>query len=142
MTSTHLIENGVRYYMSQTLKECRRFKDKHMTFFFNVSLGLFLIFILGTILYIKYKGKLTAEEQQQKQTEQYQYILSKLQQFAHHRYVQHNQLNSLNTTQASHNSNTYSTSNLITNLPVQSWENHPEMINLKIGNQHPQSSIL
>jgi hypothetical protein len=78
----HLTEPGVKYFLSQTLKECRKFKDKYQTIIFNVSLFLFLLFIIGSILYFKYKGRLSPSEIKRKNKEKQEYIFSKLQQLA------------------------------------------------------------
>lgn len=78
----HLTEPGVKYFLSQTLKECRKFKDKYQTIIFNVGLLIFLVIIIGSILYFKYKGRLTPSEIKRKNKEKQEYIFSKLQQLA------------------------------------------------------------
>lgn len=103
----HLTEPGVKYFISQTLKECRHFKDKYQSIIFNVSLFLFLVFVISFILYFKYKGRLTPSEIKRKNKEKQEYIFSKLQQFA---FVKQKQ-------------------SLITDLPV--W-NNPEVEILNI----------
>jgi hypothetical protein len=45
---------------------------------FNVGLGLAFVFILGTVLLVKYKGKMTPSEKEAKEREKQQYILSKI----------------------------------------------------------------
>ena len=73
-----LIEPGVRYFLNETLKQCHQFKEKYNNMIFNVAslVGLFLL--IAIILAFKYKGKLTPEEKEQKETEKKQYILSKI----------------------------------------------------------------
>ena len=57
-----LVEPGVKYFINGSLKECRKFKDKHITFWFNLGMmGLFIVFFGGILLY-RYKGKLTPSE--------------------------------------------------------------------------------
>jgi hypothetical protein len=76
-----LVENGVKYFLNETLKQCHIFKERFHNWLFN--LGLFLLFsiILGCILIYKYKGKLSPMEKQRKDREKQQYILSKVQKF-------------------------------------------------------------
>jgi hypothetical protein len=45
---------------------------------FNILLCIGFFILLGMILLIKYKGKPTQEEKEQKETEKKQYILSKI----------------------------------------------------------------
>ena len=40
LQSPRLIEPGVRYFLSGTLKECRKFKDNHFNAFFNIYMLL------------------------------------------------------------------------------------------------------
>lgn len=110
-TRPNLTEPGVKYFLSQTLKECRKFKDKYQTIIFNVGLFLFLVFTIGSILYFKYKGRLTPEEIKRKNREKKEYIFSKLQQLA---YIKQKQ-----------------NETLITDLPV--W-NNPEVEILNANN--------
>jgi hypothetical protein len=77
-TKPTLIEPGVRYFLNETLKQCHIFKENYKNLIFNVGLLIFFILILGIILLIKYKGKLTPEEIKQKELEKKKYILSKI----------------------------------------------------------------
>jgi hypothetical protein len=88
ISAPRLIEPGVRYFLSGTLKECRKFKDLHTSIFFNIYMaGLFIIVIGGFLLY-HYKGKLTPAELEIKNRKKHEYIISKLHQIA---YVKKNQ---------------------------------------------------
>lgn len=73
-----LIEPGVKYFLSETLKQCREFKIKYNNIIFNVLLFFFFILILGLILLYKYKGKLSPIEKEKKNREKQQYILEKI----------------------------------------------------------------
>lgn len=99
-----LTEPGVKYFISSTLKECRKFKDRNISILFNIGMILVFIIIVGGFLFYKYKGKLTAEEIQYNNRIKHEYIISKLQQLTSHKHKQNE--------------------TLITNLPT--WENHPE----------------
>jgi hypothetical protein len=74
-----LTEPGVRYFLSGTLKECKKFRENYINGIFNASMtGLFLV-LVGLFLLYKYRGKLTAAEQEIKTRKKQEYILSKLQ---------------------------------------------------------------
>ena len=73
-----LIEPGVKYFLSQTLKQCNEFKNKYNNIIFNISLAVGFFLLLGTILLYKYRGKLTPSEKEIKNREKQQYILSKI----------------------------------------------------------------
>ena len=73
-----LVEPGVKYFLKETLKQCRQFKNTYNNLLFNICLGVAFFFILGTVLIIKYKGKLTTEEINEKTRVKQQYILSKI----------------------------------------------------------------
>lgn len=77
-TSPRLIEPGTRYFLNETLKQCKIFKDTYHNLIFNIVLLCFFFFLLGTILLIKYKGKLTPSEKEMKNREKQHYILSKV----------------------------------------------------------------
>jgi hypothetical protein len=73
-----LTEPGVKYFLNETLKQCREFKNTYHNLLFNISLFVIFAIILGTLLLIKYKGKLTPSEKEMKNREKQQYILSKI----------------------------------------------------------------
>ena len=77
-----LIEPGVRYFLSATLKECRKFKDKNSTVFFNIYMTCILIVVIGGFLLYRYRGKLTPAELERKNRKKQEYIISKLNQIA------------------------------------------------------------
>ena len=88
LTSPKLIEPGVRYFLSGTLKECRKFKDKNYTILFNISMTALLVLVIGGFLMYRYKGKLTPAEVELKNTKKKEYIISKLHQMAYLRKTQ------------------------------------------------------
>ena len=73
-----LIEPGVRYFLNETLKQCKEFKNQYHNLLFNIGLFCVFLTILSTILLTKYKGKLTPSEKEMKNREKQQYILSKI----------------------------------------------------------------
>jgi hypothetical protein len=86
-----LIEPGVRYFLSSTLKECRKLKDNHMSIFFNLYMTCIFIIFIGGFLAYKYKGKLTPAEIEIKNIKKQEYIVSKLHQLAYLRKTQGNE---------------------------------------------------
>jgi hypothetical protein len=90
LASPKLIEPGVRYFLSGTLKECRKFKDNNASIFFNIYMTCLLVIVFGGFLYYRYKGKLTPAEIERKNTKKKEYIISKLHQMAYLRKTQGN----------------------------------------------------
>lgn len=106
---TTLVEPGVKYFISCSLKQCRDFKDTYINIIFNISMFVILIVLVTGILIYKYKGKLTPVEMEIKNRKKQEYIVSKLQQIACIK------------KQASER--------IITDLP--NWTDHPELGILK-----------
>jgi hypothetical protein len=73
-----LIEPGVKYFLNETLKQCREFKNTYHNLIFNISLLVAFLIVLGILLIVKYKGKLTPAEKEMKNREKQQYILTKI----------------------------------------------------------------
>jgi hypothetical protein len=76
-----LVEPGVKYFLKETLKQCKEFKNKYNNLLFNIGIGGIFFIIVGSILYVKYKGKPTPLEKEKKNKEKEQYILSKIKNF-------------------------------------------------------------
>lgn len=100
-----LTEPGVKYWVTQTLRECRKFKDRNISIFFNISMLILFSTVVGGFLTYKYKGKTTQAEMAEKNMKKQEYIVSKLQNLA----LIKNKANS----------------KMITDLPT--WNNHPEI---------------
>jgi len=103
--NTTLVEPGVKYFISCSLKQCREFKDKYMNIVFNISMLVFLILFISGILIYKYKGKITPVEMEIRNRKKQEYIVSKLQQIAQIK--------------------KQTSERLITDLP--NWSDHPEL---------------
>jgi hypothetical protein len=110
-TKPTLIEPGVKYFLSETLKQCRIFKNTYNNLLINIALGVGFLVLLGTILLFKYKGKLTPVEKDMKNRQKKQYILSKIQNFQEAKKKAHQEL--------------------ITGLPH--WETEYDVIHRKIN---------
>jgi hypothetical protein len=81
MEKPTLVEPGVKYFLKETLKQCKEFKNKYNNLLFNIGLCCGFFFILGIVLLYKYKGKLTPVEKEEKNKEKQQYILTKIKNF-------------------------------------------------------------
>lgn len=103
-----LIEPGVKYFFKGILKECHNYKQKNYNLVYNLFLFILFFLILGIILFYRYKGNKTPEEEYQKNLKDKQYIMSKL--------VYYNRANLENQQRIQNN--------MITNLP--DFSNHPE----------------
>ncbi len=73
-----LTEPGFKYYLNETLKKCNIVRKKYTDGIYNVCFFLGLVFVIGLILFINYKGKLTPEQKQEKELKKQHYILSKI----------------------------------------------------------------
>ena len=82
-TKPALTEFSTKYYIRNSLKEVRRFKDKYITILVNVLLFLLFVGVVGGLLYYKYKGKLTPDEKRQKEQEKKMYLFQKLHQISY-----------------------------------------------------------
>jgi hypothetical protein len=91
-TKPTLIEPGVKYFLSETLKQCRIFKNNYNNLLINISFGIVFFVILGIILLFKYKGKLTPVEKEIRNRQKQQYILSKIQNFQESKQRAHQEL--------------------------------------------------
>jgi len=105
-----LVEPGVKYFLSHSLKQCHIIKDKFHNTIFNIGLLIGFLIILGLILLYKYKGRLTPVEIEKKNKDKQQYILSKIKNFQEAKKRAHQEL--------------------ITGLP--SWESEHDLINNKM----------
>jgi len=91
-TKPSLIEPGVKYFLRETLKQCKEFKDKYNNTIFNIGLLILFILLVFGILVYKYKGKLTPIEKQQKDIEKKQYILTKIKNYQDAKRIAHQEL--------------------------------------------------
>jgi hypothetical protein len=106
-TRPMLTEPGVKYFINETLKQCHIIKEQYQNTLFNIGLLFAFFIILAILLLYKYKGKLTAQEIEQKELVKKQYILSKIKNFQ--------------------DAKIRSQQELITGLPQ--WENEFDIIN-------------
>jgi len=87
-----LVEPGVKYFLRETLKHCKEFKDKYNNTLFNIGLLVcFLLLLFGVLVY-KYKGKLNPVEKNQKNWDKQQYILTKIKNYKDAKRIAHQEL--------------------------------------------------
>ena len=77
--NSSLLEPKIINFISFSLKECKQFKERNLNFFFNAGMTILFIIIIGGFLYYKYKGKLTSKQIMERNQQNYQYIISKIQ---------------------------------------------------------------
>ena len=70
-----LTEPGVKYFLTQSLKQCHIFKNKYNNMIYNILILIIFCVILGILLIYKYKGKLTNEENNKKKKKTIVYII-------------------------------------------------------------------
>ena len=80
MDKPKLIEPGMKYFLKESLKNCNKFRNNYNNYVINLILLFTFILVLGIFLFIRYKGKLTPLEKENKLNEQKTYILSKIRQ--------------------------------------------------------------
>jgi hypothetical protein len=77
-TAATLIEPGVRSFLKLSLQNCRQFKAQYYNAIFNTCTLFLFVAVVGTILFIKYKTKPTADEVERRKQQQREYVLSQL----------------------------------------------------------------
>ena len=87
-----LTEPGIKYFLNETLKQCKDYKEKFYNSLFNFSLLAFFCLILAGILYYKYQGKLKPVEAEKKNKQKQQYVMSKIKTFLDAKRLAHQEL--------------------------------------------------
>jgi len=78
---TNLVEPGVRYFLRESLNQCKNFKENYYNQIFNISVGIMLFILIVVILFGKYKGKLSSAEKEKKRRQHQEYIMTKIQKY-------------------------------------------------------------
>ena len=75
-----LTEPGVKYFLKETLKNCKIKKDLQFNMLMNLGLlGMFVI-IVSILLYYKYKTRPTEEDRKKKKQLKKEYFVNKVRQ--------------------------------------------------------------
>ena len=77
-SSASLIEPGVKSFLKLSLQNCRQVKEQYYNTIFNMCTFFIFIAVIGTILFIKYKTKPSADEVEHRRQTQREYVLSQL----------------------------------------------------------------
>jgi hypothetical protein len=88
----HLTEPGVRQYFVDSFKACKEYKMQYHTWILNISLFLFFVLCLCSILYYKYKGKQSPISKKRKQEEDRVYIMNRIRSLQIEKQKDNNQL--------------------------------------------------
>ena len=78
MENPILIEPGIKYYLNQSLKNCKTTKDKYYNILFNLFALCLLVIVVSSVLYYKYKGNIDFKEKQMKEEKKKLYILEQI----------------------------------------------------------------
>lgn len=71
-----LVEPSVKYFTREILKKCKLHRQNYYNYIFNISIGVFLVVIIGCMLYYGRKTKIYKEENKEKiEREKQEYIL-------------------------------------------------------------------
>ena len=76
-----LIENDTKFFIKHALRTSRNYKDKYINIATNILLFFLFIILFCGLLYYKYKGKLSQEEINYKDSEKKKYFFQKLQKY-------------------------------------------------------------
>ena len=110
MSEPSLINDDTKLFISTTLKKCHKVKETYYNYIYNIGAFVFLVFLFGIILVIKYRGKPTQQEKREKSKKTKEYILSKI--------------------KIMQDVKRQNSQDLITNLPK--WESGQDILNRKI----------
>ena len=75
----NLIENGTKYFLGETLKNCNKTRVKYYNNLTNLGLLMGFLLLFGGVIFYKYKTRPNETERQQKEQLKQTYILSKIQ---------------------------------------------------------------
>ena len=82
MAAPTLCEPGMKDYLKGSLRECRRFRDQHTTLLFNIGATLVLVAAVAGVMWYRYRGRPTREEENEKRRKTHEYLVSKLQMYS------------------------------------------------------------
>ena len=75
---SHLTEPGIKNLFMQNLNECKQIKLNHNTKCLNIFLLVGFFTVLGVLLYVRFKGKLSKEEKDARKEKDRLYILNQI----------------------------------------------------------------
>ena len=75
-----LTEPGVKYFLGETLKNCRNQKKEYNYYLTNISFFLIFILLLSCYLFYKYKTRPTEQDKEKLKKLKQNYFISKVRQ--------------------------------------------------------------
>lgn len=69
-----LVEPGMKYYVTETLKKCNKFKNNYYNLIINIILFLIFILAISSFLYTKYNYHNNKELKLKKKKEEEEYM--------------------------------------------------------------------
>ena len=91
-TKPLLTENTTKFFIHNSLKEVRVFKNKYITLIINFLLFFGFLGIISLVLYCKYKGKLKPDEIRVKENCKKQYLFEKLHKISYEKHKENQNL--------------------------------------------------
>lgn len=77
-TNPILTEPGVKFFLNETLKQCRKKRTVMNNYYFNLALLGFFSLVLTTLLIYKYKTRPTEEDRKKLKNLKRDYFISKV----------------------------------------------------------------
>ena len=81
MSTPSLVEPGVKYFLGETLKNCRKTKYEHYNQLLNIVLFFIFFGILGIVVYYSYREKKDEETREEKNERKQLYVLNMVREF-------------------------------------------------------------
>ena len=75
----NLTEAGIRSYVGKSLRDFHKFRDSWTSLIFNIIMFFAFVVTISGVLYWRYKGRITPEEQLLRNRKKKEYIFTKLQ---------------------------------------------------------------
>lgn len=73
-----LVEPTIKVIMKQQLDVCNKDKFQKNSIILNIVIGAVILFVIATILYVKYNGKQDIKQMKERERKKKEYILSKI----------------------------------------------------------------
>jgi len=74
----HLTEPGIKQYFQDSFQKCKEYKLNYYTTVVNIGLFIAFVLIVGGVLYMRKKEKLTPQQKRKKDEEDRLYIIQKM----------------------------------------------------------------
>ena len=92
---SHLVEQGVRSYLQQSLNNCHHYRIQLYSIALNVVVFVVFISIFGLVLWYSYKQKASPYDQYKQRIRDQEYVLSKIRHVQSQKELQREQMASI-----------------------------------------------